>query len=124
MKHIGSILKERIEKLELKKVDVAKQVGITYNYLSTIFKQSTCDAALLEKLYVAVGLHPGIVFDVPEGINISTSEVYAKNFIGRASVSTGSGEAMKALIDEKDKLIAEKERTIQLLLKQLSINNQ
>lgn len=124
MKHIGSILKERIEKLELKKVDVAKQVGITYNYLSTIFKQPTCDAALLEKLYVAVGLHPGIVFDVPDGINISTSEVYAKNFIGRASVSTGSGEAMKALIDEKDKLIAEKERTIQLLLKQLSINNQ
>ena len=47
MKHIGSILKEHIEKMGLKKGDVATKAGITYNYLSTIFKQSSCDAALL-----------------------------------------------------------------------------
>ena len=122
MKHIGSILKEHIEKNGLKKGEVANKVGITYNYLSTIFKQSSCDAALLERLYVAVGLHPGIVFDVPEGININTHEVYAKNFIGHASVSMGATDTIKALIDEKDRLIAEKERTIQLLLSQININ--
>ena len=122
MKHIGSILKEHIEKNGLKKGDVATKAGITYNYLSTIFKQSSCDAALLEKLYVAVGLHPGIVFEVPDGISINTSEVYAKNFIGHASVSMGASDAMEALIEEKDKLIAEKERTIQLLLSQTNIN--
>lgn len=124
MKHIGSILKEYIEKNGLKKGEVANKVGITYNYLSTIFKQPSCDAALLEKLYVAVGLNPGIVFDIPEGLSINSSEVYAKNFIGRASVSMGTSETMKALIDEKDKLIAEKERTIQLLLAQVNINKQ
>lgn len=122
MKHIGSFLKEHIEKNGFKKGEVANKVGITYNYLSTIFKQSSCDAALLEKLFVAVGLHPGIVFEVPDGISINSSEVYAKNFIGRASVSMGANDAMKALIDEKDKLIAEKERTIQLLLSQTNIN--
>ena len=122
MKHIGSFLKEHIEKNGYKKGEVANKVGITYNYLSTIFKQSSCDAALLEKLYVAVGLHPGLVFEVPDGISINSSEVYAKNFIGRASVSMGANDAMKALIDEKDKLIAEKERTIQLLLTQININ--
>ncbi len=122
MKHIGSFLKEHIEKNGFKKGEVANKVGITYNYLSTNFKQSSSDAALLKKMYVAVGLHPGIVFEVPDGISINSSEVYAKNFIGRASVSMGANDAMKALIDEKDKLIAEKERTIQLLLTQMNIN--
>ena len=36
MRHIGSILKEHIEKNGLKKGEVANKVGITYNYLSTI----------------------------------------------------------------------------------------
>lgn len=78
MKHAGRLLKEHIEKNHLVKKQVANAAGITYNYLSTIFKQETMDAALLEKLYVAVGLHPGIVFDVPQEVNKSFSDISAQ----------------------------------------------
>ncbi len=55
MKNVGQILKRHIEDNHLKKGEIAKSVGISYNYLSTLFKQDTMDAKLLEKLFVAVG---------------------------------------------------------------------
>lgn len=116
MKHIGQILKQHIEAHHLKKGDVAKRANISYNYLSTIFKQESCDAALLERLYVAAGLNPALVFDIPEQPGKSFSDIAASTFLGDASVQINQCESLRELLAEKERVIAEKERTIQILL--------
>lgn len=116
MKHAGSILKEHIEKNHIKKGEVAEKAGITYNYLSTIFKQESMDAKLLEKLFVAVGLHPGMVFDVPDQVVKNFCEIYAHTVLGNATVQISQAENLRELLEEKERIIAEKERTIQILM--------
>lgn len=116
MKHIGQLLKKHIEDNHLIKGQIAEQAGISSNYLSTIFKQPSCDADLLERLYVAAGLHPGIVFDVPEQVNKNFSDIIAKTILGNASVNINQNENLRELLAEKERIIAEKERTIQILM--------
>lgn len=116
MKHVGQLLKKHIEDNHLKKGQIAAEAGISYNYLSTIFKQQSCDANLLERLYVAAGLHPAIVFDVPEHVNKHFSDIIAQTILGNASVQITQNENLRELLAEKERIIAEKERTIQILL--------
>lgn len=116
MKHVGSILKKHIEDNRLKKRQIAEKAGISYNYLSTIFKQPSCDAGLLERLYVAAGLHPGIVFDVPDQVSKNFSDIMAQTILGNASVQINQNENLRELLAEKERIIFEKERTIQILM--------
>lgn len=116
MKHVGQLLKRHIEDNHLKKGQIAAQAGISYNYLSTIFKQASCDANLLERLYVAAGLHPAIVFDVPEQVSKNFSDIIAQTILGDASVQINQNENLRELLAEKERIIAEKERTIQILM--------
>ena len=111
MKPIGEILKKHIEAKHLKKGEIAKIAGISYNYLSTIFKQKSCDAGLLERLYVAAGLNPGVVFDVPDEAS-NTPEGYT-------APAAPANDNIRELLADKERLIAEKERTIQLLTRLL-----
>lgn len=121
MKHVGKILKEYIESNRLVKGEVAKKVGISYNYLSTIFKQPSVDAGLLEKLCVAVGLHPSEVFEVPADIENKYQDIWAKTLLGNAKVEINSNENLQALLAEKERIIEEKERTIQILMAQVGL---
>ncbi len=121
MRPIGPILKEYIEEKKLAKTKIAEKVGITYNYLSTIFHKNTLDATLLEKLCVATGLHPMTFYEYGEDGNIAYySDIKANTGIGSAAVhinhNSSETEKLKALIEEKNKLIEEKERTIQILM--------
>lgn len=123
MKHIGQILKKHIEDNHLKKGQIATAAGISYNYLSTIFKQPTCDAALLERLYVAAGLHPAMVFEVPEHVNKNFSDIMAQTILGNASVQINQNENLRELLSDKERIIAEKERIIQILMGQCTPRN-
>lgn len=116
MKHVGQLLKKHIEDNHLKKGQIAAQAGISYNYLSTIFKQESIDAELLERLFVAAGLHPAIVFDVPEQVSKNFSDIIAQTILGNASVNISQNENLRDLLAEKERIIAEKERTIQILM--------
>lgn len=116
MKHIGKTLKYYIESHQLVKGEVAKKVGISYNYLSTIFKQASVDAGLLERLCIAIGLHPSEVFEVPEEIENKYQDIWAKTLLGNAKVEINANDNLRALIAEKERIIEEKERTIQILL--------
>lgn len=128
MKPIGPIIKKYIEERGMKKGDIAKSVGITYNYLSTIFQKDSVDATMLEKLCVATGLHPMTFFETGDrGETAHYSDIHARTQIGNASVSIGD-RALERILEEKDKLIAEKnrlieekERTIQILLAATSL---
>lgn len=116
MKPVGKILKEYIESNRLVKGEVAKKAGISYNYLSTIFKQKSVDAALLERLCVATGLHPSEVFDLPEEMVNSYKDIWAKTVLGNAQVQINANENLRELLAEKERVIAEKERMIQILM--------
>lgn len=121
MKPIGPILKKYIEEKKMVKGEVAKKVGITYNYLSTIFQKETLDATLLERLCVATGLNPMAFFDCgTDGETVRYSDIKAKTYTGNAEVkinhNNGDTEALNALLKEKERIIEEKERTIQILL--------
>jgi transcriptional regulator with XRE-family HTH domain len=110
MKHVGETLRSYIEDKHLVKGEIAKAAGISYNYLSTIFNKSSIDASLLEKLCKASGLSIYSVFDESIGAPGSISEVSANTVVGNASVQITSENAMLR------ELLAEKERTIQILL--------
>ncbi len=116
MKHIGKLLKKHIEDNHLVKGEIAKQVGITYNYLSTIFDKKDVKAELLERLFVAVGLHPGIVFDVPAECFKNFSDISANDTITTAPGMISADQMLKDILAEKNKQLEEKERTIQILL--------
>ncbi len=116
MKHAGRILKEHIEKNHLMKGEIAEAAGISRNYLANIFKNESFDAKLLERLYVAAGLHPGIVFDIPDEVNKTMSDIMAQTVLVNAAVSIDQNESIRELLAEKERIIAEKERLIQFLL--------
>lgn len=106
MKHLGQTLKDYIEQHHIKKVDVANKVGITTNYLSTIFTKQSIDCALFEKLCDATGLNPMEVFEMA-GTTISKqySDITASTILGHATVSIGEANALRELLDEKERLI-------------------
>lgn len=116
MKHVGQILKNHIEKNKLVKRQIAEAVGISQNYLSTLFTKPTFDAELVEKLFVAVGLNPAVIFDVSEALSKQFSDISARTLLGNASVAIGADDSLRAILAEKERMIAEKERTIKILL--------
>ena len=105
MKHVGKILKKHIEDNHLKKGQIAAQAGISYNYLSTIFRQESIDAALLERLFVAVGLHPAVVFDVPEQVSKNFSDIIAQTILGNASVNISQNENLRELLADRKSVV-------------------
>ncbi len=117
MKHVGEIIKKHIEDNHLKKREIADKVGITYNYLSTIFKQPSISCDLLEKICLAIGLHPAVVFDIPDDMKNHYHDIWANAILGSAQVQINANDKLQDLLAEKDRLIAEKERTIQILMK-------
>lgn len=99
MNNIGQILKEHIESHKLVKGDIAKTADISYNYLSTIFRKTTMDMSLWEKLCLASGLSPAVAFS-------------------DAAIQEEKPGTDTAQLKE---LLAEKERTIQILLRQVEL---
>lgn len=116
MKHFGQILKRHIETNGLQKGQVATAAGITYNYLSAIFKKQSVDAELMERLCIAAGLSPYLIFEnVPAPLKMN-SDNQALGLLGNASINLGNANE-KLYLD----LLAEKERYIKLLERQLGI---
>lgn len=110
MKHIGNTLKKFIEENHLVKKEVAKAAGITHNYLSTIFRTESIDAALLEKLCVATGLSPMSFFDFPGDAQAnSVKDIHQSAMLGTNSLQIQQGgsdiELYKQLLEEKERMI-------------------
>lgn len=109
MKHVGQTLKKHIESNRLKKRDIANAVGISYNYLSTIFNRETVDCQLLEKLCKATGMSTGEFFDDGGGASKVLSDIHQNTLLGSPTISVNDPSTLSALL-------AEKERTIQILM--------
>ena len=132
MKPVGPIIKRYIEDNKMVKTQVAKKLGISYNYLSTIFLKETIDAGLLERICVVLGLHPMTFFEYgKEGETVSYSDIKAKANVGNAEVNINHNSAdhdraladKERIIEEKERLLQEKERTIRILMRQAGIED-
>lgn len=116
MKHVGLTIKQAIEDRGLKKYEVAQNAGITYKYLTEVYRKESLDARILERLCKAIGISVKELFE-------DTGENESGGFALAADSSTPSDvrilyELLRAkdeLIENQRHLIAEKERTIQLL---------
>ena len=132
MKPIGPILKRYIEDNKMVKTQVAKKLGISYNYLSTIFLKESIDAGFLERICVVLGLHPMTFFEYgKEGETVSYSDIKAKANVGNAEVNINHNSAdhdraladKERIIEEKERLLQEKERTIRILMRQAGLED-
>lgn len=105
MKHAGELIKNHIETNKLVKKSVAESVGITPNYLSSLFKEKSMDCALFEKICHTIGLNPAVVFDSPgTGVQM-LSDIKATTVIGPATVTIGETKALQDLLAEKERMI-------------------
>ena len=115
MKHIGKELKNIIESRQLMKKSIADQLPFTPTNLSAIFKKSSIDCELLDRICRVIQVPPSYFFDEPGSIN----NVNATTVIGNAQAAVGASAAELSTLRE---LLAEKERTIQILLAQIGTN--
>ena len=105
MKHIGHELFSIIEQKKLVKKEIAEQVGITPVYLSAIMRKDSIDAELLEKICKAVGVTPAYFFYDYKEDTASSPTTAAPS----AGITQGEVDLLKSML-------AEKERTIKILM--------
>jgi len=123
--HIGNKIQQLVEDRGLSVTGFAKKINRGREYVYTIFKKEEMDTGLLKQIAKALSV-PVICFFEEE-------EVYENNQIGKIS-GTGNRvqqghvnvmlesqereiENLKLLLTEKDNVISEKERLIQVLMK-------
>lgn len=136
MKHIGRQIDRLIQDRDLKQKDVAEEMGMSAVNLSKILKKESIDASLIERFanFFNVPVSYFFMDNVKPGtqstsIGNSNTTIAVAEGGSRYEVGARGGkdeernrliaenEMLKRLIAEKDLLIAEKERMIQVLMK-------
>ena len=108
MKNIGPELNRIMTERRIVRKDIAKEVGITPTYLSSIVRKNSIDCELLDKICKAIGISASYFFDDVPGNHVS--DISATTFFGNANVHITQGE-----VEMLKELLAEKERTIKIL---------
>lgn len=114
MLHIGNEIKKSIESNHLVKQDVAEQLGVSPTYLARMFNQNDMKCSMLDRVSKVIGLSVSHIFE-QEG-QVSVQNVSANSVIGNAKAEVNVTPGEVATLRE---LLAEKERTIQILMTQI-----
>lgn len=114
MLHIGNEIKKVIEENHLVKQDVAAKLGITPTYLTRMFHTPDMKCSTLDKVCKVIGLSASHIFEQSEQVQVQN--VSANSLIGDAKAELNVTPGEVATLRE---LLAEKERTIQILLQQI-----
>jgi len=126
MKNIGNEIDKILSTRRIKKKDFAiNKIGITPTYLSQILKKESIDAELLEKFTKALNVPISFWFDEKADIpKITQTGNGNKSQVGNGNVIIESQaneiEHLRALIEEKDRRLSDKEKLIKILEKQLN----
>lgn len=109
MKHIGNELYRICEKKRLVKKDIADTIGISAVYFSGILRKASIDAGLLEKICKAIGITPAYFFDdyTREDADVQRN----------TAAQVQERQSDKKEIEMLREMLAEKERTIKILMK-------
>lgn len=111
MKHIGNTVKRLVEEKGLKKAQFALDIGLAHaESLSRLFRSESVQCDMLERICRVLDVHPAYFFDDSDA-PMATAQ--ASTIIGNANASAIAQSSEMATLRE---LLAEKERTIQILL--------
>ena len=114
MLHIGNEIKKAIESNHLVKQDVAEQLGVSPTYLARMFNQNDMKCSMLDRVSKVIGLSVSHIFE--QDGQVSVQNVSANSVIGNAKAEVNVTPGEVATLRE---LLAEKERTIQILMAQI-----
>jgi transcriptional regulator with XRE-family HTH domain len=124
MKHFGNQLNEIIKKKNIKQKELAIKLGITEVTLTKWKSQNSIDASKLENISRILNI-PIISWfdDVSNGNQTITTKgkgnaasIYGDAVVGEMASKDKEIEHLKSLLDEKEKALQDKERTIQILM--------
>lgn len=116
------IIKDIAETKNISLKDIAVKLGITPDGLQKIIKRNSTTTETLEKIANVLGVHAGVFF---EGCPVSSqlikgngnaTSVYGDATAGVIADKDKEIEHLKQLLQEKEAIINEKERTIQILM--------
>lgn len=116
------IIKDLADKKNISLKDLALQLGITPDGLQKIMKRNSTTTETVEKLAQIFGVQAGIFF---EGYNTAnqlitgngnTASVFGNIAAEEMSNKNKEIEHLKDLLAEKERVIEEKERLIQILI--------
>lgn len=111
MKKIGPELDRIITERGVIKKNIAERLNITPTYFSRLLKAESMDCQMLENICNIIRISPAIFFDVQPNINIGGANATSMLGPATAQVNITEGE-----VNALRELLAEKERTIQILL--------
>jgi len=111
MKKIGPELDRIITERGVIKKNIAERLNITPTYFSRLLKAESMDCQMLENICNIIGISPAIFFDDVQSINIGGANATSVLGAATAQVNITEGE-----VNALRELLAEKERTIQILL--------
>lgn len=114
MLHIGNEIKKVIESNHLVKQEVAEKLGVSPTYLARMFTLEDMKCSSLDKVCKVIGLSAAHIFEQESAVNVQN--VSANSLIGDAKAELNITPGEVATLRE---LLAEKERTIQILLQQI-----
>ena len=114
MLHIGNEIKKVIEENHLVKQEVAEKLGVSPTYLARMFNLEDMKCSSLDKVCKVIGLSAAHIFE--QESQVSVKNVSANTVIGDARTEVNVTPGEMATLRE---LLAEKERTIQILMAQI-----
>lgn len=114
MLHIGNEIKKVIEGNHLVKQEVAEKLGVSPTYLARMFNMEDMKCSSLDKVCKVIGLSAAHIFEQGGAVNVQN--VSANTIIGDARTEVNVTPREMATLRE---LLAEKERTIQILMAQI-----
>lgn len=123
MKHIGNEIYHIIEKKQLVKRRIARNLEMDPSRFNQLMHRESIDAQLLEKICKEIQVSPGYFFDDWPSEKYTIGKINNQTLIGDAQVNIGQNiKQYEALLAEKDKLIMEKERLIKILSQKAGVD--
>lgn len=125
MRDCGTIIEKEINRKKVVRRDLSEFIGTSPQNLSKILRKDSMDAATLEKFCQYLDLDPADFFDFrPEykKSGQSVRDIDQQVIVGTAAVNISANEIelMERLLKEKDARIAALEKTVDILLGNIS----
>lgn len=126
------LLEKLVNESKLGKTKIAELSGMSRTTLDNAINGADIKISTLESIAKSIGVNVGVLFNedpavISSSVNVSgtvngtvTGGQNVTNFHANGTHNTGSEEDhLKALLAERNRVLEEKERLIQILLKQL-----